>query len=106
MMFANRLKMLAMAAVLAVAAPAAASAANYEGVFIPGSAQLSGSFFRVNVASGQVAVATGAPANYTIVAEAAPLPAGDYHLFLAMQPETPDGKVWWSITRMDGKSGQ
>jgi hypothetical protein len=93
-------------AVLASASPAAAGPAPYEAVYVPGSSQVGAAFFRVTVATGQVVAAWGAPANYTPIPEAAALPAGDYHLYLADQPATPDGKVWWAVARMDSRSGR
>jgi len=107
MVFSDGLKVLAAVAALGAAAPAMAVAGSaYEGAYIAGGGQLLGTFFRVNVSSGQVVSAYGAPANYTVISDAGPLPAGDYHLYPVSQPMTPDGKIWWSLARMDGKTGR
>ncbi len=102
---AHLLKVLAAAGGLALAAPAIASAADYEAVYVAGSAQTPFEFFRVATATGQVAFAAGAATAYTVVAEPSPLPPGDYHLYVASQPANAAGAVVWGLVRMDAKTG-
>lgn len=55
--------------------------------------------FRIAVATGQV-INIGTQLEPTV--DAAPLPSGDYHLFVT---ETPDQKIYW-MYRMDSQSGR
>jgi hypothetical protein len=87
--------------VLAVAgagvAPAAFAAPAYEMIWyiITGGP----SFLRIQVATGQVVTARGSQLVLTV--DPAPLPAGDYHLYL----EQVDARSWY-LNRMDSQSGR
>jgi len=80
-------------------APAAFAAPAYEMVFAAPSLGGSPSVFRIAVATGQV-MAIGT--QFGPIADAAPLPLGDYHLHVT---ETPDQKTYW-LYRMDSQSGR
>ncbi len=100
------LKAAALAGALALGAPIAASAAPFEAVYVPGTPQQALEFFRINVPTGEVAFGVGAAAKYSPVADTAPLPQGDYHLYLATEPATAAGVVYWGIVRMDSRTGR
>ena len=62
--------------------------------------------FRVNVASGEVMGVWGwgtSATAYQAVAEAAPLPGGQYHLRVV---ESLDNKGGWEVLRFDAQSGR
>ena len=88
------------------AGASSALAGAYEVVVTPGSSAFSASEFRVTVATGPTAVGAGSTATYAVIAEPVALPPGDYHLVTASQPQMPDGRVIWSVTRYDAKSGR
>jgi len=102
---------LALAAVLAILALAvlfrATSPAKYEGVWDPGTPDTVGVFLRMNVPTGQTFSFTSVEDSpFAAVAEPAPIPRGDYHLYLAWAPANASGKDWWTLARIDRKSGR
>jgi gamma-glutamylcyclotransferase (GGCT)/AIG2-like uncharacterized protein YtfP len=90
--------------VLAIAgvtsAPAAFAAPSYQMVVVPPAVAGSPTYFRINVATGQVMYIGGT--QFVLTMDSAPLPQGDYHLYSAA---TPDGKSYW-MYRMDSQSGR
>jgi hypothetical protein len=88
------------------AAGAANAAAKFEAVSIPGTATAASGFFQINVATGQVSSVWGnGTTTLTPVKETAPLPAGDYHLYVVPNPQA-DGNCYWMLNRMDSNSGR
>jgi hypothetical protein len=92
--------------VLAVAGIGATSAAfaapAYELVVVPATAVgNSPTFFRINVASGQVVYQSGL--QFVVTTDSASLPAGNYHLY---RTESLDRKGNWNLDRMDSESGR
>lgn len=83
----------------AATAPAAFAAPAYEMSFAAPPLAGSPSIFRIAVATGQV-MSVGD--KLALTTDAAPLPPGDYHLFLM---QTPDEKTYW-LYRMDSQSGR
>ena len=91
---------------LSSAAGTANAAAKFEGVSIPGTATAASGFFQINVATGQVGSVWGnTTATLTPVKEPAPLPAGEYHLYVVPNPQA-DGNVYWMVNRMEVNSGR
>jgi hypothetical protein len=87
-----------------VGAGPARAADSYEMTMIPPlSAGIAIGVFRIDVETGQVVTAWGAAKTYTTVAEAAPLPSGEYHLQLS---ESLDQKGVWNLYRIDSRSGR
>lgn len=93
-------------AALALAAPAFAAdaQAHYEAVAVEGTPTYPSGLFRINIATGQTFTATSAT-QFAPVVDSAPIPAGEYHL-LRTQDITPDGKVFWTLSRIDVVSGR
>jgi hypothetical protein len=84
---------------------AANAAAKFEGVSIPGTSTINSGFFQINVATGEVSSVWGSTTTtFTVVKEAAPLPAGEYHLYVVSNPQA-DGNNYWLLTRMDANTG-
>ena len=81
------------------------TSAAFEAVVIAPSTTAPSALFRINVLSGQTQVDWGASSTFSAIADLMPLPAGDYHLYSAAQPQMADGKIIWSLTRMDSRSG-
>ena len=79
--------------------------AAFEAMVIAPSTTAPSAFFRINTLSGQTQVVWGASGTFTAIIDPTPLPAGDYHIYGAAQPQMADGKVIWSLTRMDNRSG-
>jgi hypothetical protein len=62
--------------------------------------------FRIEIATGKVVQVWGAGTpNYGPTTDNAPLPAGDYHLYVASNPQS-DGTVPWSMARIDLNTGR
>jgi hypothetical protein len=81
---------------VAFAAPA------YEIVIVPPTTTVVGpTFFRINVASGQVVYQSGT--QFVVTPDSAALPAGNYHLY---RTESLDRKGAWYMDRMDSESGR
>lgn len=74
--------------------------ALYEGVIVSAPAGDAQVMYRINMQTGEVAKVDGS--QLTKIPDAAPLPAGDYHFYLA---ETPDLKTYW-LYRMDRSTGR
>jgi hypothetical protein len=92
--------------VLAVAGIGATSAAfaapAYELVVVPSAAAGNlPTFFRINVASGQVVYQSGT--QFVVTTDSAALPAANYHMY---RTESLDRKGGWSMDRMDSESGR
>jgi hypothetical protein len=84
---------------------AANAAAKFEGVSIGGTQTVTSGFFQINVTTGQVSVLwSNANTTLTPVKDAAPLPAGEYHLYVAPNPQA-DGNTYWMLNRMDANTG-
>jgi hypothetical protein len=83
----------------------AAAAPKFEGATTQGSPVNNPGFFRIDVATGQTWQAWGGVAQYAPVVDSAPIPAGDYHL-LNSSWVSADGKVSWSLYRLDQASGR
>ncbi len=95
---------LAAAALTFAGAEAARAAGAFEVVTVPpATGDASSGLFRINVATGQVVTVWGSTKTYSPTVDAAPLPAGDYHLYLS---ETLDGKGVWNMDRVDSQSGR
>jgi hypothetical protein len=78
--------------------------AVFEMVMVPpASADVAQGLFRINVSTGQVVTAWGYVKTYTVIAESAPLPAGEYHLHFT---ESLDRKGSWYLYRFDANSGR
>jgi hypothetical protein len=85
---------------------AAQAAAKFEGISLPGTSKSNSGFFQIEVATGKVLTVWGnTNANFTAIQDAAPLPPGDYHLYVQPNPQ-PDGSSYWMINRMDGNTGR
>ena len=83
----------------------ATAATKFEAVSIPGTSTTASGFFEINVATGEVSSVWGSTSTtLTAVKEAAPLPAGDYHLYIVPNPQT-DGNDYWMLNRMDANTG-
>ena len=81
------------------------AATKFEGVSIPGTSTVASGFFQINVATGEVSSVWGSTTTtFTVVKEAAPLPAGEYHLYVLPNPQA-DGNDYWMLTRMDANTG-
>lgn len=92
--------MLAVAGIGATSAAFAAPA--YELVVVPSAvAGNYPTFFRINVASGQVVYQSGN--QFVVTTDSATLPPGNYHLY---RTESLDRKGGWSMDRMDSESGR
>lgn len=78
----------------------AAYASSYEMAILPASNAAGPTYYRVNVATGQVAYISGT--QFMSTKDAAALPQGDYHLYPQLSP---DGKTYW-LYRMDAQSGR
>ena len=91
--------------VIACSCPALAAAANYESTVITGTPVNSAGFFRINVATGQVASFWGGATQFAAVPDSPALPPGEYHLQQSVWVAV-DGKVAWSLYRWDAKSGR
>src|SRR5271154_509655 len=90
--------MIVATSLLVVAGVTPASAASaYEMAVAPAAPGVGPSYFRINVASGQVVTVGTAMAPMT---DSAPLPQGEYHLYLAG-----DARSYW-LYRMDSQSGR
>ena len=87
------------------AAGAWAAAARFEALVIPGTQAVTAGFFRIDVSTGQVWMAWGNAREFAPTVDSARLPSGDYHLYPA-STTTPDGKVTWTLNRMDGMTGR
>jgi hypothetical protein len=88
-----------------VAVGTANAATKFEGVSIPGTSTVTSGFFQINVATGEVSSVWGSTTTtFTVVKEAAPLPAGEYHLYVAPNPQA-DGNNYWMLTRLDANTG-
>jgi hypothetical protein len=82
------------------------AAAKFEGISLPGTSKTNSGFFQIEVATGKVQSVWGnGTTNFTAIAETAPLPAGDYHLYVLPNPQ-PDGSSYWMINRMDSNTGR
>ncbi len=84
---------------------AAEAAAKYEAVTIAGSPNVNAALFRIEVATGKVVQVWGGAAAYGPTTDSAPLPPGDYHLYVSSNPQ-PDGTVPWSMSRIESNSGR
>ncbi len=82
-----------------------AASARYEATLIPGTQTLNAGFFRIDVTTGQVWMAWGNARVFEATVDSARLPPGDYHLYPGVVT-TPDGKVTWTLNRMDGTTGR
>jgi hypothetical protein len=83
----------------------ASAAAKFEGASIPGTSKANSGFFRINVATGQVEAVWGnTTATFTAIKDTAPVPAGEYHLYVAPDPQA-DGNCYWMLNRMDANTG-
>jgi gamma-glutamylcyclotransferase (GGCT)/AIG2-like uncharacterized protein YtfP len=80
--------------------PAAFAAAAYEAAIVPPAVGGGPTYYRIDVAAGQVVYVAGT--QFTPTVDSTPLPQGDYHLHLAA---TPDGKSYW-LYKMDSQSGR
>jgi hypothetical protein len=84
------------------ATPAAFAAPAYELVVVPPTTTANlPTFFRINVASGQVVSQSGL--QFVVTTDSAALPAGNYHLY---RTESLDRKGAWDMDRMDSQSGR
>src|SRR5579862_2321870 len=81
-------------------ASAAHASSSYEMAIVPASNIAGPTYYRVNVATGQVNYISGT--QFTATKDAAALPQGDYHLYPQLSP---DGKTYW-LYRMDSQSGR
>jgi hypothetical protein len=95
----------ALVLISAVTIGTANAAAKFEGVSVPGTQSVASGFFQINVATGQVSVVWGnTSTTLTPIKDAAPRPAGEYHLYLAPNPQI-DGNAYWMLNRMDANTG-
>lgn len=81
-------------------ASVAHASSSYEMAVLPASSAAGPTYYRVNVATGQVNYITGT--QFAATKDAAALPQGDYHLYPQLSP---DGKTYW-LYRMDAQSGR
>ena len=82
------------------------AAAKFEGISLPGTSKTNSGFFEIEVATGKVLSVWGnTTANFTAIQESAPLPPGDYHLYVLPNPQA-DGSSYWMINRMDANTGR
>jgi hypothetical protein len=100
----RHLALIAIAPLLVLASPAVFAASTYEISAIPSASLAAGfpTWFRVNVATGQV-MSYYSGTKFTPVNEPVPPPPGEYHLHLSL---TLDGKGTWWVMRMDSRSGR
>jgi tetrahydromethanopterin S-methyltransferase subunit D len=97
---------LALALLSASSLTAAQAAAKFEAVVLPSGAKASNALFRIEVATGTVVSLWGVGATQFVPSTtAAPLPAGEYHLYKS-ENATPDGTVYWSLYRMEVNTGR
>jgi hypothetical protein len=88
-----------LAAASMLAASVAFAASSYEMAIIAGAVGGSPTFYRIDVAAGQVMTVGSA---FGMTADSSPLPQGNYHLY---KTESADGKEYW-MYRMDSQSGR
>ncbi len=85
-------------------ADAAKAAGAYEVAIVPpATGDISPGVFRINVATGQVMTVWGTAKTFSTTVDSAPLPPGDYHLYVI---ESLDGKGVWNMDRFDAQSGR
>lgn len=94
---------------LVLSTPGLAGAAPgqpFEFTIIGGSSSVSGTVFKIDVATGKTWSHCCDAANqiYTAVAEAAPLPPGDYHIQSWTWFDA-SGHLNWEVYRFDAKTG-
>ena len=83
-----------------LSASCADAEALFEGVMVAAPVGDDQVLYRIEIPTGAVAKIDAA--QITKIQDSAPLPAGDYHLFLS---EAPDLKVYW-LYRMDKATGR
>ena len=84
----------------------ASAAQKFEGVMLPSAAKSNAAFFRIEVATGKVVSVWGyGTGQFLATIDKAPLPAGEYHIFVISNPQ-PDGSVYWALDRLEANRGR
>lgn len=77
---------------------------RFEAVAIAATADNSVGFVRMEIATGQAWLSWGG-GDFKAAVDSTPLPPGEYHIY-ASSRMTADGKLLWSLDRMESVSGR